>query len=201
MAKKPGDGAARIYETAARFVSDALQSDGSLFTPGEPVWSLKNIEDFQRRFSENPDSSKDKFDVKFQRQLAGAPPETHQLAAELVFVYQLMASSGQIKGQTKRALVERILSWGASKISIPPDLSKVLDNGILHAGQSFLMHRYFLLTFLIACVSRIKQLPDDERAALFEDAWAFKSFVFSLEATKAQTQQHILLHLVHPKVF
>jgi Cdc6-like AAA superfamily ATPase len=112
-----------------------------------------------------------------------------------------MASSGQIKGQTKRALVERILSWGASEISIPPDLSKVLDNGILHAGQSFLMHRYFLLTFLIACVSRIKQLPDDERAALFEDAWAFKSFVFSLEATKAQTQQHILLHLVHPKVF
>ncbi len=77
MAKNQGDGAARVYETAARFVSDALQSDGSLFTPGKPVWSLENIADLQERYIENPDSSKDKFDIKLQRQLAGAPPETY----------------------------------------------------------------------------------------------------------------------------
>ena len=51
------------------------------------------------------------------------------------------------------------------------------------------MHRYWLLAFLLAFVSKTKHLPDDKRATLFKDAWAFKSFVLSLEAKKADLQR------------
>ena len=77
-------GREEVYGVAERFVEQTLERDGSLFTPGTVIWSAENIEDLYERFVGNPDESSDSFEDKFRRQLDGAPPETRQLAAELL---------------------------------------------------------------------------------------------------------------------
>src|SRR5215211_5114368 len=82
-------GREEVYAVAERFVEEALKSDGSLFTPGTAIWSAENIEDLYERFVGNPDESSDRFEDKFRRQLEGAPLETRQLAAELLYIHLL----------------------------------------------------------------------------------------------------------------
>ncbi len=55
MARRVGHEEA--YAAAERFVEEALESDGSLFTPGTAIWSAENIEDLYERFVGNPDES------------------------------------------------------------------------------------------------------------------------------------------------
>ena len=199
MSKKPGYGPQLVYDAAERFVDACLRAGGSLFTPGEAIWSPQHIEDLHQRFVARPDTSDGTFEVKFRRQLEGAPAETVQLAAELVYVHLLI--SVQLKGATKRELISHILSWGGLPASLPADLSKALDYGILNAGQSFLMHRPFLLGYLVTFTERFKKLTRAEQEQLLDDPWAFKTFVFSIQSHAARTQQHALLHLVHPDTF
>ena len=78
---------------AERFVQEALESDGSLFTPGAKIWTAENIEDLYERFVDNPDESSDRFEDKFRRQLEGAPLETRQLAAELLYIHLLFPAN------------------------------------------------------------------------------------------------------------
>ena len=199
MAKKAGHGQQIIYEAASQFTDACLRTDGSLFTPGQAIWSLDNLEDLSKRFVERPDDSEDSFDAKFQRQLAGAPPETIQLAAEIMYVHLLI--SMQLKGETKRELIARVLSWGDLPPALPPQFAEPLNYGILNAGQSFLRHRPFLLAFLVKFGVGFKNLEAATQRQTLDDPWAFKRFVLSIEAHAARTQQHALLHLVHPDTF
>lgn len=80
MARLPGSRSGHnldgTYAAAEQFVDRALRSDDSLFTPGQSIWSTENLDDLQRRFVLQPDESSDPFDVKFRRQLEGAPAPT-----------------------------------------------------------------------------------------------------------------------------
>ena len=99
---------AEIYAAAARFVDAALRHDDSLFTPGVAIWTGANLDDLHARFVAKPDESSDAFLGKFQRQLAGAPDATIQLAAEALYVHFLIAS---MSGAAKRAVIEPVLGW------------------------------------------------------------------------------------------
>ena len=63
------------------------------------------------------------------------------------------------------------------------------------------MHRHFLLGFLVEFTERFKKLATAEQQEVVSDPLAFKTFVFSIKAQAARTQQHALLHLVHPDTF
>jgi 5-methylcytosine-specific restriction enzyme B len=201
VAKKIGDGRDRVYEAAERFVRDGLGCDGSLFTPGVPIWTEANALDLHERFVERPDESADAFDAKFQRQLAGAPASTIQLAAELLYVHFLISSPSQIGGDRKRQLIQTVLSWSPTPVAIPSELANALDSGLCNAGQSFLQHRPFLLAYLVEFLLAWKRLGTGERGTLLNDPWAFKTLVFSVPAPTARIQQHALLHLVFPETF
>ena len=121
-----------IYAVADRFVEEALRRDGSLFTPGTSIWSAENIEDLYERFVGNPDVSSDSFEDKFRRQLQDAPPETQQLAAELLYVYLLFPSN--IGGDKKRRIVHSVLE--GTSIALPDDLEQSLDHGIANFGPA-----------------------------------------------------------------
>jgi MoxR-like ATPase len=188
-----------LYSMAERFVDAALRHDGSLFTPGVPVWSLANLEDMNRRFVEQPDTSADSFENKLKKQLAGSPPLTVQLAAELLYVH-LMVPIG-IKGETKRQLLQRVLSWSSAPVEIPRDAAEALDQGLAWVGTAYNTGRPFQLHFLIHFALAWKRSAPEERAALLADPWRFKEFIWRLPLKKAQPQREALIHLVFPDVF
>lgn len=137
-------------------MNQALRRDDSLFTPGSPIWKSSTLDDLHRRFVEQPDLSKDSFSVKFKRQLQGYPPETYQLAAEMLYIHVIIA--GDMHPNTKRRLVENVLSWSSSPVSIPLDLDEVLERGLVNSGIAFKTYRPFQLTFLLAFARRWKAL-------------------------------------------
>ena len=199
MAKKAGRD--RVYEAACQWVGAALRNDDSLFTPGMPVWSRSNLDDFYNRFVLQPDESSDSFEVKFERQLSGAPSETLQLAAEILYVHLLLPIRQATGGSKKRELVNLILSWSESPASIPEYLAEVLDDGLVHPGIVFNTARYAQLSFIGQFVRKWKQLSSQGQDEALRDPWVFKSTLYDLNVSSAQTQREGLLHLVHPEVF
>jgi 5-methylcytosine-specific restriction enzyme B len=188
-----------IYAAAARFVDAALREDDSLFTPGVAIWAQAHLEDLHARFVAKPDESSDAFLVKFQRQLAGAPDPTVQLAAEALYVHFLIA---HMSASAKRAVIEPVLGWMHEPVTIPADLDTALDDGIASPGTAFHTRRPFQLGFVIEFARAWKALPEDRRDAAIEDGWAFKDVLFSVPMPKgAYTQREALLHLVHPETF
>ena len=200
MAKKPGRD--RVYEAASQWVDAALRNDDSLFTPGMPIWSLSNLDDFYNRFVLQPDESSDSFEVKFERQLSDAPSETLQLAAEILYVHLLLPIRQATGGSKKRELVNLILSWSESPAPIPEYLAEVLDDGLVHPGIVFNTARYAQLSFIVQFVRKWKQLSSQGQDEALRDPWVFKSALYKLKnVPRAQTQREGLLHLVHPEAF
>ncbi len=192
MARRPGR--EDVYAVAERFVKEALESDGSLFTPGTSIWSAENIEDLYERFVGNPDESSDSFEDKFRRQLDGAPPETRQLAAELLYVYLVFPSN--MGGTSKRRIIYGVL--GGTTISVPEDLDQALDGGIASFGPA-LQNRPWQLWMLLEFFREWKTMPNREEA--LSDPWRFKEIVFSVPHERAGAQCEALLHLVYPDTF
>ena len=187
-------GREEAYAAAERFVEEALKSDGSLFTPGTSIWSAENIEDLYERFVGNPDESSDSFEDKFRRQLEGAPLETRQLAAELLYIYLLFPSN--IRGESKRRIIQRVLD--GTSIRIPHELDNALDHGIASFGPA-LQNRPWQLWMLLEFFREWKTSPNSEEA--LSDPWRFKEIVFSVPHERSGVQCEALLHLVHPNTF
>ena len=199
MAKKPGRES--VYEAASRWVQAALRSDDSLFTPGTPIWSLTNLDDFYDRFVLQPDASSDSFEVKFERQLSGAPPQTIQLAAEIMYLHLLLPIRQAMRGVKKREHVNRVLSWTGLEIATPEDLAGVLDDGLVHPGIAFATARWRQISLIVQFARHWKRLAQPDRDQALRDPWTFKRTLYDLDVPSAQTQREGLLHLVHPEVF
>lgn len=197
MPRLPGIEA--LYTAANAFKQAALVSDDSLFTPGRPIWSEPVLSDLYERFVNNPIETSDAFEVKFQRQLAGAPPDTIQLAGEVLFVYFLAARS--IYADTKKALVNQVLSWSSEPVEIPRSLEEPLSVGIAQVGTAFNTRRPNQLAFLLEFGLAWKRLTAANRARLLEQPWEFREMVFALPVRAAHTQREALLHLVFPETF
>src|SRR4051794_33533896 len=172
---------AEIYAAADRFVAAALRSDDSLFTPGVAIWAKANLDDLHARFVAKPDESSDAFLGKFQRQLAGAPDTTFQLAAEALYVHFLIA---MMSGAAKRAVIEPVLGWMREPVTIPTDLSAALDHGLASPGTAFHTRRPYQLGLVIEFVRAWKALPDERRSAALDDPWTFKDILFAVPMPK-----------------
>jgi hypothetical protein len=157
------------------------------------------IDDLHTRFNLAPDPSSDRFEVKLKRQLAGAPPATIQLAAELLFVHFLVARD--ITEVTKRRLVDLISSWSPEPISIPADLELAFATGVCNTGIAFKMKRPLQLCFLIDFMRAWKELDDTERDRLLTDPWEFKDFAETIPQEGAFTQRQGFVHLLFPHTF
>lgn len=186
-----------VYEVAALWVNRALQSDDSLFTPGQPIWSPANLADLHLRFVENPDTSRRDFIRKFADQLADAPQPTIQLAAEVLYVYYLIVWPVKIPRATKRARIETVLAWTTPSLSIPTHLDSALDAGIIDLGPA-LGQIYASVRVIIEFCQRWKAQSENQRADALADPWKFKSEIDSINFSYASTQKNALLHLVHP---
>ena len=187
-----------VYDAARQFESAALRADDSLFTPGASIWARGSIDDLYERFVLKPDNSKDTFENKFRRQLAGAPSDTIQLAAEALFVTLLGPSD--VGAKSKQRSIETVLSWSPDPASLPARLLPALNGGIGGYGIA-IMHRPFQLWMLVEFVRKWKSLPTSEREQALADPWKLKQELLSVKVRYGATQREALLNLLRPDVF
>jgi MoxR-like ATPase len=181
-----------------RFVAVAFQSRDSIFTPGKAIWTPETLDDLHRRFVQNPDESNATFTEKFRRQLDGAPADTCQLAAELVYVQLLTPFN--MGAKAKSTLVDTVRSWSSVQIPFPDDLRRAFDRGLV-TDQSFMQARPNHLWYLIEVLRKWNALAMDERVRLLADPWAFKTFGVGVEVKACQPMREILYFFVHPAYF
>jgi hypothetical protein len=195
--KEPGYEA--LYEAAERWTDVALRGEDSLFTPGVAIWAPGPVSDLYSRFVEKPDRSKRHFIEKFRDQIGEAEPRTIQLAGEVIFIHLLIDDAAH--GDTKRNLINQVLSWSSEPVSIPDDLAAVLDTGLINPGPSFNVRRPNQLWFILEFIRRWQTLDDDAKKELLADPWQFKELLYSLPEYSAHSQREALLYLVYPDTF
>ena len=203
-----GGGAERVYSVAQTWVEQALRTDGSLFTPGKSIWSSEWLGELHQRFLNHPDESSASFLDKLQAQLDGCQPEVYQLMGEALFFHFLIVSTKNSAHEQR--VIDRVLGWSRSPVSIPPDLVVGLTPGVVNPGQNFHSGRPFQIGFLIEFVERWKEMGLDGQHQLLANPWEFRDFArglkFRSELLKAssnrpRTQREALLHLVFPDTF
>jgi len=203
MARVQTAAAEAIYLAAETFVDNALRRDDSLFTPGSAIWSLAGASDldagFVQSFTQRPDTTKRRFAEKFRDQIGDASPQTIQLAAEVLYVYFLIDID--VLGQTKRTLIDEVLSWSAEPVSMPAELAATLDGGIASTGTGFNTRRPNYVAYLIEFAKMWKGLAASELEAALADPWRFEGLVHSVEAPGGLGEREALLHLVFPDTF
>ena len=196
------EGSESIYAAARAWVDCALRSDGSLFTPGEPVWSRELLRELHTRFLDQPDESGRPFLEKLVDQLEGSPPEVYQLMGEVLYVHYLPLGTNQLA-------VHTVLGWSANPVEIPPRLAAVSRSRLINIGAG---HNYiaYQVATLIEVVEQWKELPQNRRYRLSRDPRAFKDFLFSLRFSsemlvnnqnRGDLERHLLLHIVFPDTF
>jgi hypothetical protein len=195
------ENARNFYPVAERFVDAALRHDDSLFTPGRPIWTYAGLNEIYERLMLNLDTSSGSFMSKFEQQLAGALAEVYQLAAEVIYMHVLFAYRTSITGAKKRALVNAVLSWSPTPVSMPEELDKALSDGLAKMGVAFGTYRHFQVGFLLEFARSWKELSRPEQDRLLADPWAFKQMLCSLPIHAAYAQREALLHIVHPDTF
>ena len=203
-----GEGAEKVYNAAQEWVEQALRRDGSLFTPGEKIWSREWLGQLHRRFLNNPDESRTSFDEKLRRQLDGSPPEVYQLMGEVLYFHYLITDS--ITLSTKQNGINRVLNWSPTPVKITQDLINSLAPGILNPGTFFNTSRPFQVGFLIEFMEQWKDQSPTHQRWLLEHPWEFKNFatelnlaskLFQSSSPTTHPQQAALLHLVFPDFF
>lgn len=123
MAVSARPNTAPVYDAVQQWLERCLRHDDSLFTPGAPIWSLGNVEELKPRGTITGDG----FEDKLRDRLQGAPPAVVQLAAEMLYIHLVM--SNDMQEETKRGLIDRILSVGGGTVVIPSDLADALGTG------------------------------------------------------------------------
>ena len=178
-----------VYTAAERFVDECVRKDGSLFTPGQPVWTGANAADLFDRVG--PWGEGGSFWDKLDGQVESASDEVRQLAAEAMFVQYL--GEDKTRGSTKRATLEHLLA--PVGVEIPLELDEALESGLSDPGAGK-AHRPTYLRSLLDFARRWKEITDVEQARLLGDPWGFRDFVDSGGA-----QAEVLIHLVFPETF
>ena len=195
----------KVYGAARRWVDSALRTDGSLFTPGRPIWSSRWLGELHKRFLNQPDVPGDDFLEKLEQQLVDSPPEVYQLMGEILYVHFLIRSTKNSKNKQK--VINTVLGWSPSPVEIPLDLVDSLVPGLVRTTLGF-NTKYRQVGFIIEFVEQWKE--NDECVPLLDKPWEFKNFLhkitfrsrlFSNERERGSMQREAILHLVFPDTF
>lgn len=199
------NGMDKVYAAALRWIHHALQSDGSLFTPGAEIWSRELLEQVRRNVLDKPAAGAT-FLEKLRRQLTGSPPEAYQLIAETLYIHYIGRTN--VNCATKANNINLALGWSARPTEIPANLIKPLACGIANFFAGPAIPSY--VTLLIEFAEQWKDENANSRDEMLKDPWAFKNFATGLEFQSAllkvkdrtpNMQREALLHLIHPDTF
>ena len=196
------DGVERAYAEAEAWVDCALRTDGSLFTPGKPIWTRELLGELHRRFLDRPDDSRRPFLEKLKDQLEDSAPEVHQLMGEVLYVHYLLLPANE-------RTIRTVLEWSTAPVDFPSELVAGLQFRFINPGVGMALIPFQVGT-LIETAEQWKELEPGEVDRSLDDPWAFKDFLFSrrftsrLLANNQNTgglERHLLLHIAFPDTF
>ncbi len=193
------EAAVAVEAVGRRLIEAGLGGDGSLLTPGEPVWTLPNLDELQRDYVDKPDLGGGRFFEKLQGQLAGASPAVVQLYAELLILNVLpIINTG---GPLKVKQVQNVLDMSAEPVTLPSDVeAALLGGGVFHGGQAFTSYRWAQIAYLIQFARHFKSLPEQRRIDALADPLIFREEVIAVP-TGHGAQRQSLLYLAFPHFF
>ena len=207
--RRTSEGAKEAYKMGEAWVDQALTSDGSLFTPGKPIWTQENLAELRLRFLDwEEDGLGGDFDAKLKRQLAGladGASDVNQLMAEVMYVHHLILSGLG----NKRERVERVLGWPLDQDPVLSEVVEGLKAGFINIGAGH-SNRAYQVGTIIELVEQWKELRSEEQERLLDDVWAFKHFLLTREFTsqllvnnqnRGRIIKDVLLHIVFPDDF
>ena len=204
MATEFDAGRAKIDALVDVWKRDCLVESGSLLFDDRAIWTVSNLEDFRRRFLDNPLlGTGENFEQKLTKQLETASADVRWLVCEVLSVYFLFAV-GAIGGPTKRAILEKVID--PLEEERPPHwqrLAETMDEGIGNPGLGYNVRRDLQVGYLLDFCLRFKAIGDvEERRELLDDPWALRDFADDAgEGIAVREMRHILLHLLRPGEF
>ncbi len=190
------------YAYQRYWLHQVLEDNDSLLTPGSRIWTIANLDELQRNFVEQPDTTPGRsFLEKLHLQLAGAGQAAKQLMAELLVEHFLIFWEGAMSATSKLKTIETVLSWLNEPPEIPAIVRDVMARGLVHPGQWALTRRDVQVTWLIQFCRAWLALPGVERARLRDDPWAMREFTDPLTDDGTENARLALLHLTFPQTF
>ena len=203
-----GEGVEKVYDAAQLWVDCALRMDGSLFTPGEAIWTREGLGLIHDNFLDKPQPRGGDFTQRLSQQLAGSPPEVYQLMGEALYFHFLIVGTKNSRNEERR--IRDALELSQLPVTMPESLVNGLTPGILRPGQHFHQRRDLQVGFLLEVAEQWKGLDADRQTQLLKDPWEFKNWVDTLSLTGALLQELVskdivqreaLLHLTFPDTF
>ena len=199
-------GAQSTYSAAEAWVNCALRNDGSLFTPGEAIWTSQLLGELHARFLNKPDESSRNFFEKLEEQLLNSPPEVLQLMGEVMYVHYLPLTNS---AANKLEQIQQVLGWSPSPVQIPDHLADGLQSKLINIGAGATL-RPFQVGTLIEFVEQWKETGLVDQGRMLEDPWEFKNFLLARQfnslllvnnQNRGAIQRELLLHIVFPDTF
>lgn len=190
-----------LYELADRWFRDCLCDGGSLLTPGTGIWSDENLAGFRHAFIDQPIEGKGHWlDEKLKQQLAGAPDDVIQLAAELVLIVLAPLGKLTMTAPTKGQLVGRILGWMREppEVDLDPLLAR---SAIANTGTYFLTNIWLALVATFEWAKGVRTLSEADRNRMRSDPAWLDDWLQRRETRKIEGQFAMLAHLLQPDGF
>ena len=189
-----------ILQAAENWKNNAFLTNGSLFS-NKTLWTIETLEELTKYFSDNPDTSNNRFWGKLKNQLAPTSSTAKQLAAEMNWFLLLCPSNISIKN--KRDNIIKIWEWSDEPFpnSGNPFIDDQILKGIGSSGPGFNNHRWLELAYSIRVCLAFKKLPEDEKNTLILDSWRFAEWLQTIKDSRSRQFRHMLLFLLFPESF
>jgi len=193
------EAAPRIEAIGRRLIDRGLGGDDSLLTPGEPVWTVDNLDQLKREYVDKPDMGAGDFFDKLKHQLAASSPAATQLFAEVLILNVLPIVN--MGGLLKVKQVQTVLEMSSTPVAIPADVEEaLLGGGVFHGGQAFTSYRWAQIGYLIEVARHFKSLPDERRVDALANPLKFRDEIDAVPTGQA-AQRQSLLYLAFPHFY
>lgn len=191
--------AAVVEKIGRRLIDSAFEQDGSLLTPGQPIWTTGHLAELQHDYVDRPDLGSGGLIEKLDEQLATTSSGAVQLFAELLILNVLPISN--LGGQLKLQQVQAVLDRCEPRVEIPDDVNQALLEGrAFYGGPAYGGNKPNQLAYLIAIAQHFKSLSEQRRVDALIEPLVFRSEVDTVVSGQ-WAQRQALLYLAFPDFF
>jgi len=180
---------------ADQWIEQCLIADGSMFF-GRAIWTAQNVRALVHGFVDRPDTGKQSFVEKLQKQISDVSVDAQHLMAEMLWALMLFPTNTTVEKKRERIL--DVLT--VSKSSLPGSdlVSDLVLRGIGSGGPAFNQHRPRELQYLILLTDDLKRRPQSERQGILRNYDRFMEWVDSLPEQGDRQFRHMLRFFAFP---